>query len=76
MRRDILEIDASWNENTWEPELTLADVESIRLLLGGGSVVDWQRLAMSVVFARSLPSQHSSPLKSSRNNNPAIISRV
>lgn len=46
MRRDILEIDASWNENTWEPELTLADVESIRLLLGGGSVVDWQRLAM------------------------------
>jgi uncharacterized protein (TIGR04552 family) len=45
MRRDVLELDAA------EPtplrravQLDLADHEGIRLMLGGGSVIDWQRL--------------------------------
>lgn len=46
MRRDLLEIDATWNPGTWDPELTLMDVQSIRLMLSGGSVVDWNRLEL------------------------------
>lgn len=46
MRRDILELDDTWTGEEWRPRLTREDVESIRLLLSGGSVVDWQRLAM------------------------------
>ncbi|MEZ4318530.1 MAG: TIGR04552 family protein [Myxococcota bacterium] len=46
MRRDMLEIDASWQNRVWDHQLELQDVESMRLLLSGGSVVDWQRLAM------------------------------
>jgi uncharacterized protein (TIGR04552 family) len=45
MRRDILEIDDSIH-NGLAPHISLQDVESIRLLLGGSSVVDWQRLAL------------------------------
>lgn len=45
MRRDVLEIDASWQDRVWAYALRLQDVESIRLVLSGGSVVDWQRLA-------------------------------
>jgi uncharacterized protein (TIGR04552 family) len=47
MRRDPLEIDATWNPGTWEPTLDLADIQSIRLMLSGGSVVDWNRLELS-----------------------------
>lgn len=44
MRRDILELDATFSRST--PELlSLQDVEAVRLMLAGGSVIDWQRLA-------------------------------
>ena len=44
MRRDILELDATFARS--QPgTLSLQDLEAVRLLLGGGSVVDWQRLA-------------------------------
>lgn len=49
MRRDMLEIDASWESRVWEHQLDLLDVEAIRLMLSGGSVVDWQRLAFSSI---------------------------
>jgi uncharacterized protein (TIGR04552 family) len=45
LRRDILELDASVQRTIHDTELGLGDVEAIRLLLSGGSVVDWQRLA-------------------------------
>jgi len=47
MRRDILELDQSVSKMFDASSLTLADVEVIRLLLTGGSVVDWQRLSFS-----------------------------
>lgn len=46
MRRDLLEIDATWNPGTWNPTLSLQDLQSIRLILSGGSVVDWNRLEL------------------------------
>lgn len=45
MRRDILELDAAVSRVVDRVDLSLLDVEAIRLLLSGGSVVDWQRLA-------------------------------
>lgn len=45
MRRDILELDAVLSRTISQVDLSLADIEAIRLVLGGGSVVDWQRLA-------------------------------
>ncbi len=45
MRRDVLELDLASGAATVEAIPTLADVEAVRLLLSGGSVVDWQRLA-------------------------------
>jgi len=47
MRRDILEIDTSHGNDAWLQDISLLDVESIRLLISGGSVIDWQRLAFS-----------------------------
>ncbi len=47
MRRDVLEIDATWKPGCWEPELTLQDIQAIRLILSGGSVVDWNRLELT-----------------------------
>lgn len=44
MRRDILELDATYSRAVPE-HLSLQDVESVRLILAGGSVIDWQRLA-------------------------------
>jgi uncharacterized protein (TIGR04552 family) len=44
MRTDCLEIDTALTRR-WEPRLLLQDVEAIRLLLSGGSPIDWQRLA-------------------------------
>ncbi len=44
MRPDCLEIDTTLSRR-WEHRLVLQDVEAIRLLLSGGSPVDWQRLA-------------------------------
>jgi uncharacterized protein (TIGR04552 family) len=48
MRRDFLEIDTAVCGALYRMDLKLADIEAIRLLLGGGSVVDWQRLAFTV----------------------------
>lgn len=45
MRRDILEIDSRWTRKPLELRLQLQDVESLRVLLTGESVIDWQRLA-------------------------------
>ncbi|MEQ1505297.1 MAG: TIGR04552 family protein [Myxococcota bacterium] len=44
MRRDILEVDNTVSARTTLP-VSLQDVESVRLLLTGESVVDWQRLS-------------------------------
>lgn len=44
MRRDILEIDDAVSAIVL-PHVDLRDVESVRLLLSGTSVIDWQRLA-------------------------------
>lgn len=44
MRRDILEIDTRVVREREALSLSLRDVESIRLMLSGGSVIDWQRL--------------------------------
>src|SRR5262245_59686677 len=44
MRRDILEIDETVSGRLPLP-VSLQDVEAVRLLLSGDSVVDWQRLA-------------------------------
>ncbi|MBW1877421.1 MAG: TIGR04552 family protein [Deltaproteobacteria bacterium] len=43
MRRDILELDTSATHTYKELELTLGDVEALRLVLAGSSVIDWQR---------------------------------
>lgn len=45
MRRDILELDEEVARPFRALELTLMQVEAMRLALSGGSVVDWQRLA-------------------------------
>jgi uncharacterized protein (TIGR04552 family) len=45
VRRDILELDATFAARMARFALHLEDVEALRLLLGGGSVIDWQRLA-------------------------------
>lgn len=46
MRTDILELDVALAQRVLDRELSLQDVEAIRLLLTGGSVVDWQRLGL------------------------------
>ncbi|HHO52067.1 MAG TPA: TIGR04552 family protein [Deltaproteobacteria bacterium] len=46
MRRDILEIDSSWSALPMQVPIHLQDVESLRVLLSGESVIDWQRLAL------------------------------
>lgn len=48
MRRDILELDATFARNV-ASTISLQDVESVRLMLAGGSVIDWQRLAFETV---------------------------
>jgi len=45
VRRDILELDTVLSRAISQVDLSLHDVEAIRLVLSGGSVVDWQRLA-------------------------------
>jgi uncharacterized protein (TIGR04552 family) len=45
MRRDILEIDDTLTGLRAMPPISLHDVEAVRLLLTGESVVDWQRLS-------------------------------
>lgn len=45
VRRDALELDGTPLSAPSRPPLDLGDVESIRLLLGGGSVVDWHKAA-------------------------------
>ena len=45
MRRDILELDTTAASSAPAVPVTLQDVEAIRLVVTGDSVVDWQRLA-------------------------------
>jgi len=47
MRRDILELDSRLGGHAHTLQVDLQDAESIRLLLTGDSVVDWQRLAFA-----------------------------
>lgn len=44
MRRDVLELDLATGAATARIAPSLADVEAVRLLISGGSVIDWQRL--------------------------------
>ncbi|MEQ1571122.1 MAG: TIGR04552 family protein [Myxococcota bacterium] len=46
MRRDFLEIDGSTSGLHRVQPVSLQDVEAVRLLLTGASVVDWQRLSL------------------------------
>lgn len=49
MRRDLLEIDTSFASAMQEMKLDLHDIDAIRLLLSGASVIDWQRLAFKTL---------------------------
>jgi uncharacterized protein (TIGR04552 family) len=44
MRRDVLETDAAAPPERPQPPITPQDVEAVRLLLAGASVIDWQRV--------------------------------
>jgi uncharacterized protein (TIGR04552 family) len=46
VRRDFLEIDGSGPGVQRQVPITLQDVEAVRLVLSGTSVVDWQRLSL------------------------------
>jgi uncharacterized protein (TIGR04552 family) len=43
LRRDVLELDTRLTSAVQRLEVELDDVEKVRLLLSGGSVIDWQR---------------------------------
>jgi uncharacterized protein (TIGR04552 family) len=45
VRRDVLEFDATASGHYERPRPDLADVESVRLMLSGGSAIDWYRAA-------------------------------
>ena len=45
MRRDMLEIDSTWASRPLDVSISLLDVEALRTMLTGDSVIDWQRLA-------------------------------
>lgn len=45
MRQDILELDGTTQRRLPDLRLTLADVESLRLVLSGSSVIDWHKAA-------------------------------
>jgi uncharacterized protein (TIGR04552 family) len=47
VRRDILELDASFSGSAAPIHLDALDRDSLRLLLTGESVIDWQRLSFS-----------------------------
>ncbi len=47
MRRDILELDTSISRSMEPLRLSLEDVEALRVLLAGGSVVDWHKAAFA-----------------------------
>jgi len=49
MRRDILELDTALSRVVAEQTITLEEVEAIRLLLSGGSVVDWHKAAFEEI---------------------------
>ncbi|MBX2802716.1 MAG: TIGR04552 family protein [Myxococcales bacterium] len=51
MRRDILEIDSAWASDSADLAIHLQDIEALRILLTGDSVIDWQRLAFPDVEA-------------------------
>ncbi len=45
MRRDIIELDTAISREVADKRVSLSDAEAVRLLLSGGSAVDWHRLA-------------------------------
>lgn len=47
MRNDLLELDASVASRRSALRLTLEDAEAVRLLLSGGSVIDWHKAAFA-----------------------------
>jgi uncharacterized protein (TIGR04552 family) len=49
LRRDILELDTAVTPRADALRLSLADAEAIRLLLAGGSVVDWHKAAFGSI---------------------------
>ncbi|MCA9572543.1 MAG: TIGR04552 family protein, partial [Myxococcales bacterium] len=49
MRRDALELDGTPLSSPYRPPLSLGDVEAMRLLLAGGSVVDWHKAAFDTL---------------------------
>lgn len=51
MRRDILDIDLSFDGSLGPDPLGLQEVEAIRLILSGASVVDWNRVEFEDVAA-------------------------
>ncbi|HMV67691.1 MAG TPA: TIGR04552 family protein [Myxococcota bacterium] len=51
MRQDILELDATVQRKLPELELTPGDVEALRLVLSGSSVIDWHKAAFPDVAA-------------------------
>jgi uncharacterized protein (TIGR04552 family) len=51
MRQDILELDGTVQHTLPELRVTLSDVEALRLLLAGSSVIDWHKAAFADVDA-------------------------
>ena len=46
MRRDFLEIDTSFRGSPFHQPVEAQDIESLRVLLTGDSVIDWRRMAL------------------------------
>lgn len=47
MRQDILELDSARHPRIAELRLSLEDVEALRIVLSGGSVVDWHKASFA-----------------------------
>jgi len=46
MRRDFLEIDTSFQGAPFDQPITTQDIEALRVLLTGDSVIDWRRMVL------------------------------
>ncbi|MEM6929370.1 MAG: TIGR04552 family protein, partial [Myxococcota bacterium] len=51
MRRDFLEIDTSFQGSPFHQPIEAQDVEALRVLLTGDSVIDWRRMVFPDVAA-------------------------
>ena len=72
MASDILKVDTSFAANFAPSSLTLHDLEAVRLILQGQSVVDWHKLNLSTVeeVDAHLRLQHLDP------DDPADVERL